>query len=1292
MTYHLGINLGHDRAVALIENGEIRVAIQQERLDRSKHSVGMLLQSANDPRQIQLPWEAIHYCLDAAGITLTEVDSITANMPGTDHAPEILERMLAPEYRAKIRTLPSHHLGHAYSAFWPSGFDQAIVLVADATGSTNAHHQTESYTVYHAHDQQLTPLHSEKVESHLTALGTLGFLYEYVARKAGFVTTVNDSISVPEAGKLMGLAAYGGPQIHWQQWIQPVEGSYHLAISPYDIFLEVAALEKRYDDGKGPAYLRPYLVDLSWKIQHELEQALLHIVDLAMAQTGLRKLCLAGGVALNSVANYTLYHELELDDLFVFPAAGDAGIAAGCALWAYATQAPVPKRPAKLKTAAFGQTYTAKAIEQAVATHSAQLHLEQPAEDLTQRCATALSQGHIVAWFQQGSEYGPRSLGHRSILADPRFARMKDVINARIKFREPFRPFAPVIPEENLSEVFAFQDTPPGATALMLMVAPIKPQYRSELPGISHQDGSGRVQTVSLESSPHLYHLCHQLAALRGGPPVILNTSFNIAGQPLVETPEQAIEVFLSTDIDYLVLDGLWISKRQTPILSYAEHSQDLTVETFPQGLAPEQPSVLELMRQLDQALFFGDTEACPWSSEALQRLSRLGGRYKETSRLFPQHPFVAESYTQFGPLGPHCRLLLDPLGESQLVDLGEPSKARGYCLDQVKWLLARFNRATLNKNPAPLEQLRRSQQLSTLEQQQQLDWAQKQLQHYGLLPEEKYPPAPLADSPLPEASEHTLLPFTDPAFAIPGVLGNIRQALIRADYTEASICRLLDIDSLQKIEPTHLYYYDHYKLPHNDLGDFIRLFLLRGALPEAHIKRLFGVNEYHALVQLGLLIPRGKQQWASRIDLYCVDNLYIATDHRYWLLPEDSLEEEPVMYVGLDSHGLVNTAPRYPVDTLLDLCTGSGVQALVASRYAGQVTGIDINPRALCFARFNAQLNSISNATFIQGNLYQPLGEQCFDIIIANPPFVASPRQALQFRDGGNNGEAVLADIITRAAAHLTPNGRLHIVTDLVDVADYPRKLQHWWQGGPTDGLVLQTADRDAMLFAVPHVHQAFGQRFHDYNTELADWLDNFQKMPQAVAINFGYILIHCHTDKTRPSSYYTRTIHNPSQPIDTQVGDYFRQRQLLCTPETQPLQLTINPHIHFRIDSDAGGLTTGITLFSPTSAYYTHYPIDDTVFQALQAFATRSISIVSSTDIAKQPILLDLLYKGVLSLHKASTFTASGALTINFQVNLPTNQPTSIAGDSESALSPDAIQEQATATTPTCLSSYCR
>ena len=170
------------------------------------------------------------------------------------------------------------------------------------------------------------------------------------------MTSVGASIQVPEAGKLMGLAPYGGPQSNWLPWIRTVADSYSLDISAYDIFLEFAALEKTYDDGAGKAYLRPYLVDLAWKIQHELEQALLHIAGLALKRTGKRRLCLAGGVALNSVANYKLLRTLDLEDIFVFPAAGDAGIAAGCALWAYAKHEGGRARPV-MKRATLGRTY-----------------------------------------------------------------------------------------------------------------------------------------------------------------------------------------------------------------------------------------------------------------------------------------------------------------------------------------------------------------------------------------------------------------------------------------------------------------------------------------------------------------------------------------------------------------------------------------------------------------------------------------------------------------------------------------------------------------------------------------------------------------------------------------------------------------------------------------------------------------------------------------------------------------------------------------------------------------------
>ncbi|MDA0267679.1 MAG: carbamoyltransferase, partial [Cyanobacteria bacterium] len=459
--YHLGLNLGHERSAAIVKDGQIVVAIEQERLDRQKYSIGFMLQAPGIASQMQPPNEAIRYCLDSCGIALEELASVTANMPGYDFAPDIMRKIFPAEIADKVKALPSHHLAHAYSAYWPSGFDQALVLVADATGSTDAEHCTESYTLYKGHGSDLITLHSETVSAHLAGLSTLGFVYEYVTRKAGFVTQVgNTRVSHAEAGKLMGLAPFGGEQVSLHPWFKPVENSYSLAISPYDIFLEIAALEKKYDNGEGKPYLRPYLVDLAYKVQSEIEKALQHIVGVAMAETGLKKLCIAGGVGLNSVANYQLFKTLGLEDIFIFPAAGDSGIAAGAALWAYASAGGV-KRP-ELKQATLGHPYSASQITQAVAQFQDLVEFETltPA-DLLNRSAQALAAGHIVARFEGGSEYGPRALGHRSIMVDPTFQRMKDIVNARVKFREAFRPFAPVIPQESVAEVFELETDSP---------------------------------------------------------------------------------------------------------------------------------------------------------------------------------------------------------------------------------------------------------------------------------------------------------------------------------------------------------------------------------------------------------------------------------------------------------------------------------------------------------------------------------------------------------------------------------------------------------------------------------------------------------------------------------------------------------------------------------------------------------------------------------------------------------------------------------------------------------------
>ena len=593
----------------------------------------------------------------------------------------------------------------------------------------------------------------------------------------------------------------------------------------------------------------------------------------------------------------------------------------------------------------------------------------------------------------------------------------------------------------------------------MLMIAPIKPDLQAQIPAVTHVDGTGRVQTVTATANPYFHQLCHQLVALRQGPPVLMNTSFNIAGQPIVETPAEAIQTFLNTDIDYLALENLWISKRHVRVQNYEEHLSKVGDTVIPQGLPPHQPAVTDLMAQLDRALFFGEGDRSPWTETELKALSSIGARYKETSVLFPETPFV-------GPL--HTRVLedvvwvLDPLNQSTLVDLSEQGQPRhtlpgrllnatapiaagqkpkplsgngfssavrlsakvnakvprpfvaqgataaiAYNFDEVKLLMAMLSQQT-----GWQDQLRLDLRLTHAELAQKLVWAQGQLAQHGLESPLMAPTGEMADSPIPSTSHQTLEPFGDDQFSLRQRLGQVRTCLQQAGYTLENICDRLGIDSLQAIEPTRLRYYDRYKLGQGDLEDLIRLFLLRVALPQARLQGLLGDDLVTVLIQLGVLVRRG-DQWASRVDVFCVEGLYIATDHRYMLLSEDRISENPVMYVGADSQGLVYTAPRYPAKQVLDLCCGSGIQGLVASRYAQQVTAVDLNPSAIRFARFNAQLNDIRNIQFHHGSLYAPVGARRFDTILANPPFVPSPKRDLGFRDGGATGEEILAEII---------------------------------------------------------------------------------------------------------------------------------------------------------------------------------------------------------------------------------------------------------------------------------------
>jgi carbamoyltransferase len=566
-----------------------------------------------------------------------------------------------------------------------------------------------------------------------------------------------------------------------------------------------------------------------------------------------------------------------------------------------------------------GRRYSHDQITQALQQFEELIEVEEltPAT-LLSRSAEVLVQGQVVARFEGRSEYGPRALGQRSIMVDPTFAKIKDVLNARVKFREAFRPFAPVIPVEQVNQVFELQTASP----FMLLVPPLQPDYRDQLPGITHVDGTGRVQTVTAEDNPYFYQLCWRLAQLRQGPPVLLNTSFNVAGQPIIETPTEAIQTFLHTDIDYLALEHFWITKRHVKILNYQEHIKTLTDIILPQGLSSEVPAVTDLMAKLDRALFWQETDGCPWTAEELRKLSAQGGRYKETSVLFPDAPLPLRSQ-----LADHIVLLLDPLGRSVLVDLTEKLPPTSYTFDEVKLLL------TLLEAPANWqENLRLEWRLTHAELADKLEWATSQLQRYQLQPNRQVAYLPPADAELPLSSASTLAPFAEEDLSVYHSLQNLRKCLQHHSYTEEAITTLLKISSLQALEPTYFYFYDHYRLPHTAMGDLIRLFLLRIALPQARLREIFGDELLRVLINLGILVPRG-EEWASEIDLYCAHNLYFATDHRYLGLEGHSLQEDPVMYIGADSLGLTYTAPQVSAERLLDLCCGSGIQGLVASR-----------------------------------------------------------------------------------------------------------------------------------------------------------------------------------------------------------------------------------------------------------------------------------------------------------------------------------------------------------------------
>jgi carbamoyltransferase len=575
--YVLGINLSHDRSTALVKDGKIVVAIAEERLDRIKHSIGRLYWTKDKLGAKVLPWLGISYCLKEAGIGLDDLDLIVVDHAYSPVDIETLRSLIPIKNPCKICAIPhpSHHLAHAYSSFFCSPFEESAVLVVDHIGSLVSMRERESVSGYYMDRDESSLVYRQLTSGREFEAGSdsPSSFYRIITLLLGFVNPVMDQgqsgtwlAQYDDAGKTMGLAPYGRHRKNWEPWVTTDAEGMPTYIKLMD-WLDAHGLLETVDDAKSgirfprlgarkaKAPLTTLHKDLAYKVQEEFERAMLLLTRRLHELTGSENICLAGGSALNTVCNRKIADQGLFKEIFVQPAATDDGNAIGAAIYGYRVIAGGKERH-RMNTAYLGRKYSDAEIRLCLRNFS--LHASEKIErkELLKFVAQKIAAGKVVAWFEGGSEFGPRALGNRSILADPRMQRMKDHLNKKIKFREPFRPYAPAVLAERASEYFECNDESP----FMLTVAPVRAKYRKMLPAITHVDGSARLETVKRDDNPMFYDLIEEFGR-QTGTPVLLNTSFNIKGFPIVETPADAISSFLHSEIDYLVIGGILVRR-----------------------------------------------------------------------------------------------------------------------------------------------------------------------------------------------------------------------------------------------------------------------------------------------------------------------------------------------------------------------------------------------------------------------------------------------------------------------------------------------------------------------------------------------------------------------------------------------------------------------------------------------------------------------------------------------------------------------------------------------------------
>ena len=569
--YSLGISCYyHDSAAAILKDGHVVAAVEEERFSRKKFDDGF-------------PRMAIDWCLKEAGITPEQINSVAFYDKPVLKFERLLDNYIAVAPRGLYSFLnvipkwlhkrlwikeeikkhmrgyqgniifPEHHMSHAAHTFFTSPFDEAAILTVDGVGewSTSSFGSAENTSI--------------KLTNDIRWPHSIGMFYSAFTYFLGFKVNEGEY-------KLMGLSAYGKPK-YYDLILNEIldvknDGSLHLNLKyfafTYDKvmtnqkFAELFGIPRREEDAKA----EQIHYDIGASAQKVLEDIMLKMVNHVHKKTGMKNLCLGGGVALNGVANYRILKEGPFESVHIPPSPGDGGSAIGCAQYLYYIHKKqkriiVQDHAKRIQENVYvGPSFSNDEIKSFLEENN--IDYEYLArEQLLQTTAKLISEQNVVGWYQGKIEWGPRALGNRSILADPRDSKMKDVLNEKIKHRELFRPFAPSILEEYVSEYFDLNIPSP----YMLFVAKVKKP--DKIPAVTHVDGTGRLQTVSREANPLYYDLINDFYKITGVP-VVVNTSMNVRGEPIVNTPEQAYAMIIKTEMDYIMMGNYMIQRRDS--------------------------------------------------------------------------------------------------------------------------------------------------------------------------------------------------------------------------------------------------------------------------------------------------------------------------------------------------------------------------------------------------------------------------------------------------------------------------------------------------------------------------------------------------------------------------------------------------------------------------------------------------------------------------------------------------------------------------------------------------------